>query len=125
MQSGVHRNLYDGPISVEDLQALKPHASCYGKGCDRIAQGAEEDEMWRIIRGKPNCPECYRKKEDRKEAKQAREAAKEAASVAFVEEVSGGLITDDTKGPRLAKLLFEDSPDQTPPPSELNIKRPE
>ena len=115
MQSGVHRNLYDGPISVEDLRALKPHASCYGKGCCRIVQDAA-DELWHIIRGKPNCPECFRKKEAKKEAKQAREAAKEAASVAFVEEISGGLITDDTEGPQLAKLLWKDSPDQAVSP---------
>ena len=109
-----------GPIAVDDLRASNPHESCQGKDCRRTVQDATED-LWYLIRGKTNCPECYKKKE----AKRAREAAKEVVAADFVEEISGGLITDDTRGPRLAKLLWKDSPDQMDPPPELTINRPE
>lgn len=101
-----------GPIAVDDLRASNPHESCQGKDCRRTVQDATED-LWYLIRGKTNCPECYKKKEAKKEARRARKAAKEASSVAFVEEVSRGLVTDNTRGPQLAKLLWKDSSDQT------------
>jgi len=58
MQSGVHRDLYDGPVSAGQLRKLKPHAGCHGRGCRRIALHAGENEEWRIVRGKPYCGDC-------------------------------------------------------------------
>lgn len=59
MQSGVHRTLYDGPVSVGQLRRLKPDASCHGKGCCKIVLREEEDGEWHIDCGKPYCADCY------------------------------------------------------------------
>ena len=121
MYSGVHRKLYDGPVSAEDLQMLKPHASCYGEGCDKVIQEAEEDELWHIIRGKPNCHACFKKKEDRKEAKRAGEADKETKSAAIVDEISCGLVNSETTNQQL--LLWDDSPKEELTLEEIEIDR--
>lgn len=96
MQSGVHRTLYDGPVSAGQLRQLKPHAGCHGKGCRKIALCEEKDKEWHIARGKPYCGDCFREKEARRAAKEARMVAKEAAAAAAVEELSAGLITDQS-----------------------------